>query len=423
MKGSHKTSFRLLAATALASASIIAPISASFAQDALPGAPEPAKTAQTVADNAVETDSVIVTGSRIARPNLESTVPIVTIQGETLLQSGKISVGDALNDLPSLRSTYSQSNSTRFLGTAGLNLLDLRGLGTQRTLVLVNGRRHVAGDILNNAVSPDTNTFPTDLIERVDIVTGGNSAIYGSDAIAGVVNFVLKQNYDGMSLRGQAGTSTYGDANSYYVSALAGTNFADDRGNVAINMEYARQDEYFGSRRPFRQQDAFLVVDTDDPDAQNGSDGKPDRVFFRDVRNAGFSNTGVVRIGGNALLNGGVDGNTGAFFNKPFIFQTDGTLVPITGTRVGIGPNGNFVGGNGENFRGGKEFQLSPTLDRYSFNLISHYDISEAFVPFLEAKFVRTNSIGSGNSGPAFVTGTTLGGDPRERMRLDNPFL
>ena len=85
--------------------------------------------------------------------------------------------------------------STRFLGTSGLNLLDLRGLGTQRTLVLVNGRRQVGGDILNSGVSVDTNTIPTDLIDRVDIVTGGNSAVYGSDAIAGVVNFILKDHY------------------------------------------------------------------------------------------------------------------------------------------------------------------------------------------------------------------------------------
>ncbi|MFX9465429.1 TonB-dependent receptor plug domain-containing protein, partial [Acinetobacter baumannii] len=89
--------------------------------------------------------------------------------------------------------TFSQQNSTRFLGTSGLSLVDLYGLGTQRTLVLVNGRRHVGADILNNAVSPDVNTFPTDLIDSVDVITGGSSAIYGSDAIAGVVNFKLKQ--------------------------------------------------------------------------------------------------------------------------------------------------------------------------------------------------------------------------------------
>src|SRR3989344_8656069 len=90
-----------------------------------------------------ETTSIIVTGSRIARPNLESTVPVVTITGEDLSQTGRVSVGDVLNDLPPLQSPFSTANSTRFLGTAGLNLLDLRGLGTQRTLVLVNGRRHV----------------------------------------------------------------------------------------------------------------------------------------------------------------------------------------------------------------------------------------------------------------------------------------
>ena len=117
-----------------------------------------------------------MTGSRIARPNLESSVPITTVGGEEIFQTGNNSVGDLLNDLPALRSTYSQANSSRFLGTAGLNLLDLRGLGTQRTLVLVNGRRHVGSDILNNAVSPDVNTFPSDLIERIDVVTGGSSA-------------------------------------------------------------------------------------------------------------------------------------------------------------------------------------------------------------------------------------------------------
>ena len=93
-------------------------------------------------------DEVVVTGSRIARPNLESPVPVTTVTAEELFETGSTSVGDLLNDLPSLRSTFSQSNSSRFLGTTGLNLLDLRGLGTQRTLVLLNGRRHVGSDIL-----------------------------------------------------------------------------------------------------------------------------------------------------------------------------------------------------------------------------------------------------------------------------------
>jgi outer membrane receptor protein involved in Fe transport len=303
-----------------------------------------------------------------------------------------------------------------------LNLLDLRGLGTQRTLVLVNGRRHVAGDILNNAVSPDINTFPTDLIERVDIITGGSSAVYGSDAIAGVVNFILKKNYSGIEMRGQAGTSEYGDANAYFASVVAGTNFADGSGNIAVNFEYVRQDEYYGAKRPFAQQDAFIVVDSDLPGSQDGSDDVPDRVFLKDIRSAGLNNTGIIRFGGNANLNAGRDNDTGAFFNVPFTFTPEGTLIPLTGQRVGIGPNGSFVGGNGENFRGARQFQLSPELDRYSLNVLGHFEIDEAFVPFVEAKYVRTQTLGTGNSGPAFITGGTLG-DSRERPSLDNPYL
>src|SRR5688500_117421 len=147
---------------------------------------------------------ITVTGSRIRRPNLESAVPITSIGGEEFFQTSQISVGDVLNELPQLRNTFSQANSTRFLGTRGLNLLDLRGLGTQRTLVLVNGRRHVAADVLNNATSPDTNTFPTDLIERVDVITGGGSSIYGSDALAGTVNFILKSEIGRASCRERA---------------------------------------------------------------------------------------------------------------------------------------------------------------------------------------------------------------------------
>jgi outer membrane receptor protein involved in Fe transport len=406
--------FRLLGATALAT-SIFFQVSSAYAQDVKPDG-----------DSAEEAEAIIVTGSRIKRPNLESTVPITTVTGAELFETGQTSVGDVLNELPQLRSTFSQQNSTRFLGTRGLNLLDLRGLNTQRTLVLVNGRRHVAADVLNNAVSPDVNTFPTDLIERIDIVTGGNSSIYGSDAIAGVVNFILKDNFEGVQVRGQAGISKYGDAGNKYVSLLAGTNFSQDRGNIAINLEYARSDRYFGSGRPnLRQNNAFVTVDSDPAGSVNGSDGIPDRTFLRDIRSATLS------IGGQTLIfpgatgtAGGIDGVGGRFTNA-FVFQRDGSLIPQTGTRVGLAPNGNFLGGNGSSNREGQLLTLTPTLDRYSVNLLGHYEFSPAFVPFFEAKYVRTEAFGS-VSGPLFSQGTTLG-DPaavnRERVRLDNPFL
>ncbi|WP_324750504.1 TonB-dependent receptor [Sphingomonas sp. LY54] len=368
--------------------------------------------------------TITVTGSRIRRPNLESNAPISSLGGEEFFETGQISVGDVLNELPQLRSTFSQQNSTRFLGTRGLNLLDLRGLGTQRTLVLVNGRRHVGGDVLVNAVSPDVNTFPTDLIERVDVITGGGSSIYGSDAIAGVVNFILKDNYEGLSIRGQAGISDRGDAGNQYVSVLGGMNFgADDRGNIAVNLEYAHQDRYFGSGgRGLRQNNNFIVVDTDPAGSVNGADGTPDRTFFRDIRSATISLGGQVGIFQGAA-NPACGAGGGTRFTCGYLFQPDGTLIPQTGTRVGLGPNGNYIGGNGTTSREGELLTLSPQLDRYAVNVIGHYEITEALVPFVEAKYVRSEAFGS-QSGPFFSQGTTLG-DPggRERIRLDNPFL
>jgi outer membrane receptor protein involved in Fe transport len=360
--------------------------------------------------------TITVTGSRIRRPNLESTVPVTSIGGEEFFETGQVSVGDVLNELPALRSTFSQSNSTRFLGTAGLNLLDLRGLGTQRTLVLVNGRRHVGSDILSNAVTPDVNTFPTDLIERVDVVTGGNSAIYGSDAIAGVVNFILKKDFEGIQVRGQGGVSKYGDAGSYYASALLGTNFAEGRGNVALNLEYARQEDFYASGRPnLRNNQGFVVVDTDPA----GSDGNPDRQFFRDIRFATLSIGGQV---GFASPTGACGRDAlGAAYTCAFVFNPDGSLTPQTGTRVGLAPNGNFIGGNGINNRERNSLGILPQLDRYSANLIAHFTISDALEPFVEAKYVRTDSLGSA-SGPAFFQGSTIDAN-RERPRLDNPFL
>ena len=359
-------------------------------------------------------EPIVVTGSRIRRPNLTSAVPVTSVGGEEFFQTGQTSVGDVLNELPALRNTFSQSNSTRFLGTAGLSLLDLRGLGTQRTLVLQNGRRHVAGDILSNAVSPDVNTIPTDLIERVDVVTGGNSAIYGSDAIAGVVNFILKDDYEGIQLRGQGGISKYGDLGNYYVSGLAGTNFADGRGNIAINLEYARQDDAYGSGRSnLRVNSQIVNVDIDDPSMPD--DGVPDNIFVRDTRFPFFNNGGEFIIccvsGAHSDLNLGT-----------YLFQRDGTVVLQTGDVIGTDFFGTrFIGGNGSTAREGKALILSPILDRYSANLIAHYEVSRAFEPFIEAKYTRTDTRGS-TSGPFFF-GLGVIGSAREIFFTDNPFL
>lgn len=426
-------SFRFLSATALAGVVLAGSYEPVFAQSVTAPA----------ADETSNGEAIIVTGSRIRRPNDESTVPITTVTAAELLQTGRVSVADTLNDLPQLRSTVSSQNSTSGLGVRGLNLLDLRGLGTARTLVLVNGRRHVSSEIINNGNAPDINTFPTDLIERVDIVTGGNSSIYGSDAVAGVVNFILKDNFDGLQLRGQAGISKYGDAGNQYLSAVGGKNFADGRGNVAVNLEYAHQSRYYGAGRPnLRQNDAFVVVDTDPAGSVNGSDGIPDRLFFRDIRSTTISTGGQIGIRQPAAGPCGLDA-VGAAFTCAYLFQADGSLTPQTGLRVGLGPNGNFVGGNGYIGREGQLLVLSPEVNRYGANLIGHFEITPALVPFVEAKFVRTEAFGS-QSGPFFSQGQTLsdgiqvaglndrsylptgtanGAVNREGIRLDNPYL
>ena len=380
-------------------------------------------------------EAIVVTGSRIRRPNLTSTIPITSIGGEQFFQQGQTNVGETLNDLPQLRSTFSQQNPGLGIGIAGLNLLDLRGLGTQRTLVLVNGRRHVPADILNNAVSVDTNSIPNDLIERVDIVTGGNSAVYGSDAIAGVVNFVLRDSYDGLQIRGQAGITEEGFGGNQYLSAMFGKNFADGRGNVTLHGEYSRTDRIFASDVPaFRSNDNYLVVDADGgAGIVNGGDGIPDRNFFTDIRTTTIHVRGLVpinqrnvpnagRCGNATTANNGGPNSAGPAFNCTYIFNEAGRLVEQTGARFGTGINSSIIGGNGQTGREGELVSVLPFNERYNFNLLSKFEFSPAAEVFVEAKWNRVNAIGN-NAGPSFNQGTGGTTDFRERARLDNPFL
>ena len=390
---------------------------------------------------------IVVTGSRISRPNIESAIPIASIGGEEFFQQGQNSVGDTLNDLPQLRSTFAQQNPGAGVGIAGLNLLDLRGLGTVRTLVLVNGRRHVPADILNNAASVDVNTIPNDLIERVDIVTGGNSAVYGSDAIAGVVNFVLKRNFDGIQVRANAGVAEEGFGANYYASAMVGKNFADGRGNITVHGEYARSNRVYASDVPwFESADGFVTYDVDSTGLTSASDGFADARFARDIRSGTIHRFGLAVVPQgtpNALAvipnqfptancnrgtsaNNGDANNLGTAYHCNFVFGADGRMTPQTGTRVGSGPTGTFLGGNGQTSREGTQLSILPLNERYNFNVLAHYEFSPAVEAFLEAKYTRVNAVGN-QLGPTFINGSTgsLQPDTLRRIlpRLDNPYL
>ena len=373
---------------------------------------------------------VVVTGSRIRRPNLESTVPIASIRSQDIYSRADPSLGETLNDLPQLRSTFSQQNPGSGIGIAGLNLLDLRGLGVQRTLVLVNGRRHVPSDIQNTAAAVDINTIPIDLLDRVDVVTGGNSAVYGSDAIAGVVNFVLKKNFDGLQLRAGASIPQFKAGGNQYVSGIAGKNFADGRGNLTLAVEYSNQERLFASSIPFlRRADGFVTNDTDGVGLTNGSDGIFDTVFARDIRSSTISRFGVIPVvqTRNAAAPCGVGIPSGAGtrtnYNCNYRFDSLGNLLLQTGDRISTGPTGTFLGGSGDNNREDRLLSVLPQNERFTANILGHFQASDAADFFVEAKYARAHTIGS-NSGPAFNQGfNQTFADYRANYRLDNPFL
>ena len=415
MKFFRKSAFS--SATCLQSAALAAAlIGLAGATSAQAQAAAPADSAEECVDtntNGVcdkdEKADITVTGSRLTRPTLSSPVPLTSVAPGELSDGGDVSLGDALNDLPSLRSTFSSGNSTRFIGTAGLNVLDLRGLGTSRTLVLVNGRRHITalpGDYL-----VDVNTIPVDLLERVDIVTGGNSAIYGSDAVAGVVNFVLKRDFDGIAIRGQGGVTSHKDRGNYFVSATVGRNFADGRGNIAVSGEYAKSNPlYFRDRDDitgaFSGRCQFNIVEPTGGEPF-GTDGIFDQQFVCGVRNGSISDAGTVKP---------IDGTTVAA--RRFLrFGADGNLfidTPTASTLTTAG-SGNLIGGGGSTLR--NTGIMAAGVERYNVNVMFHYDFSDAFRVFAEAKYVHVLANQEGQ--PTFFPSATFA----PSILCDNGFL
>jgi iron complex outermembrane receptor protein len=192
-------------------------------------------------------EEVVVTGSRIKRDTFSSPTPIATVSNETITQSGNVILGDVLMDLPMVNATTNGQNSSSSLFNAGQARIDLRGLGASRTLVLVDGRRHVFSDASSPAV--DLNMIPSLMVERIDVVPGAGSAVYGSEAIAGVVNLLMIKKFQGLKLDVQSGISQEGDGAESRLGVLWGGKFLNDKLNVVIGGEYARQDDIMQANR------------------------------------------------------------------------------------------------------------------------------------------------------------------------------
>ena len=204
--------------------------------------------------DATEIDEVVVTGSRIARPNEDGPTAVQVVTAETIDNTGEVNLGEILRTLPAAGvSSLTPTNSNFFTQSNGVATVNLRNLGEDRTLVLVNGRRFVAG--IPGSQIVDFNSLPTEFIDRVDVVTGGASSIYGSDALAGVVNIVTDKDYTGFQMFGQYGITDRGDRENYRIGTKFGSDFADDRGNFVGTLSYQDNKSVYARDRADRQMD------------------------------------------------------------------------------------------------------------------------------------------------------------------------
>ena len=191
---------------------------------------------------------IVVTGSRIARPDLQQASPVSVVTGQDFALSGQVNVESVLKDLPQLVPSLSGASNNPGGGVA---TADLRGLGATRTLVLVNGRRYISYDASQVV---DLNTIPAGLIDRVDIVTGGRSAVYGSDAVSGVVNFRLKQDFGGVQANATYRITGAGDGGTANANLLVGHNFDEGRGNITLYGDYTKRNAILQSDRSYSNQ-------------------------------------------------------------------------------------------------------------------------------------------------------------------------
>ncbi|WP_084417881.1 TonB-dependent receptor domain-containing protein [Henriciella litoralis] len=304
--------------TRLLASSVIAGAAFTFGGTAIAqGQDEPAVALDSsVEDSTARQETVTVTGTRIGQTNLSSPVPVSQFDAQQIELTGAVNTAEILRTLPAAGVSGLTSTNSNFTTTAsGINTVDLRNLGEDRTLVLVNGRRFVAG--LPGSQIVDFNQIPTDFIERIDVITGGASAVYGSDALAGVVNLILKDDYEGFSFSAQTGMAEAGDLESYRATMTAGANFDEGRGNAVASISWSRNNgSFFRNRTGQGVDDLSFAAYTGDPAdvLYNASE------YFGAPRFSSFSERG--RFFGAGVGNGTFDETTGTY--RAFSSGTDG---------------------------------------------------------------------------------------------------
>ncbi|MDT0575698.1 TonB-dependent receptor [Croceicoccus sp. F390] len=379
--------------------------------------PDTVNEATAVAD--LGDNAIVVTGSRIKRTRFDTKEPTLVIGEDLFEEQGYTNVGEALETLPAFGPPDSNAVGSQ-AGSfgSGQSFINFFGLGSQRTLTLVNGRRYVSSNTasifgpVGAGTQVDLNTIPTLLIDRIETVAVGAAPIYGSDAIAGTVNIILKDEFDGIELNGQYGIAEEGDAEEYRLSALAGKNFGGGRGNVVAAFEYNKTGGLLFSDRKQTSRGLFFAAPAD-----------PDYPFrnqlIEDRRIPVLGQFGIPAIA-DTFPGFGADFTNAA--GDTLVFNREGNLVPLDfGT-----PTGSIV-----NASGGDGFSLVPVsnlrspVERYLGNLQVKYEVTDTTRVFLEGSYA--NSKGTElRSQPVYNTALfDDAGTPDGALiiPLDNPFL
>ena len=393
---------RLSAALVTSASGLAMVLAASAAPAQAPAAPAPAPVAQTPpADDSPASQDIVVTGSRITSAGFDAPVTTQVLGTELLAQQAQPNIFNAIAQIPSLQgSTGSQvANGNTSTGMTGLAGLNLRGLGTFRTLTLLDGQRVVASNI-NNIT--DISQFPQLLIQRVEVSTGGASASYGSDGIAGVVNFVTNKRFEGFKAVAQGGITTYGDDPNGGASVAWGGKFLDGRLHVSVSAEYFYNrgiipgDSYYGlptnGRPNLPQTGSFSYNLTTTPA------GQPQTTYYLDnVQNITQAPNGLV-------INGPLQGLLFGIGGVPQRFNYGGSGVPnrtaaggvvgCLGTSICVG--GDFEGPNGS---AGGDDSIDGRLERkVAYGRIS-YEVSNRFEIYGTVNLANVDTVSQPSQG------------------------
>lgn len=366
--------------------------SAAKAQEvAPPAAPEASSKTEAEAPS-----EIIVTGSRIVRDGYKAPTPVTVLGKETLDGLGKTNIADALNQLPQLSQSVTPAQQPGGFsgGAIGVNQLNLRSLGTTRTLVLQDGKRLINASVTTTFAAPDANTVPNALVSRVDTVTGGASAVYGSDALAGVVNFIIDHKFTGLKGEAQGGVTTYGDDRQYLTSLTAGANFGpNSRGHVLLSGELAYTQGINGNTRPWNSNPVAVITNPN----YTATNGQP---FYLVASQIGISN--------------GTPG--GLITSGPLRGVTFGPGGAPTNFNYGLVSNNNVMsGGDYQLSRQDQYTSIDPELLRQNvFGRVS-YEIFDDFEVYGEGQWARTKATVSSAFNRLLGSGVTV--------RSDNAFL